>query len=413
MVLALLAFAGGVTASAQHEVMLYAFGGSTKNDGSLPYSGLVADGAGNLYGTTLDGGFETGIVYELSPPVVPGSGWIETVLFRFGVSNGDDPYATLIIDAAGNLYGTTAFGGGSPNCQAGCGLVYELSPPGATGGEWTETVLYSFSGQDGAEPYAGVIFDQAGNLYGATRMGGENGSGVIYELSPPSPPGGPWSEQSLYNFAGQADGGDPLGTLVFDTAGNLYGTTLAGGAYASGTVFQLSPLGGGQYSENVLHSFGDALDGFNAVAGLVRTKSGVLAGTTQEGGAHAVGNAFALTPPVQQGGEWVYTVLHDFGSSKSDGANPVAGLTVGNRVLYGTTLQGGQNDPVGTVYELMPRNGSWVEKILYEFGPNGVAPGSGVLIHDGALFGTTSEGGASNDGAVYELLLPGVPESPQ
>jgi uncharacterized repeat protein (TIGR03803 family) len=416
LIFALFLFAANVVANAQRESVIYSFTG-TKGDGAVPYTELTTDKAGNLYGTTTDGGLASGVVYELSPPVSPDTNWTETVLVEFGVSNGDDPEGPLTIDAAGNLYGTTTFGGSSPNCQGGCGIVYELSPPAAPGGEWTQTVLYSFSGQDGQEPYAGVVVDRFGNLYGATRMGGESASGVVFEVSPPSSPGGAWSERSLYEFSGQGDGGDPLGTLVFDAVGNLYGTTRLGGTFGLGTAFELVLAGPGQYTEKVLHSFGGGADGSDVVSGLLLLKSGVLAGTAQLGGAHAGGMAFALTPPAQQGGEWIYTDLHDFGAFKNDGTNPQASLTLGNRVLYGTTAQGGSSGS-GTVFALMPTDGVWIEKVLYYFGgplgTNGAVPHAAVLIHDGALFGAAEEGGECEIcGVVYELLLPTVPEPPQ
>jgi uncharacterized repeat protein (TIGR03803 family) len=277
-------------------------------------------------------------------------------------------------------------------------------------------VLYSFSGSDGSFPEGGVVLDHAGNLFGTTDEGGLYGFGTVFELSPPSVRGSSWTETALWNFSGGSDGGTPgVEALVFDSGGNLYGTTYFGGDSDKGTAFELSPSAGGEWNESVLHSFGDGQDGANPTAGLVMTTSGVLTGTTQKGGTHAVGTAFALTPPTQQGGVWSYTVLYNFGGFRNDGATPQAGLTVGNRVLYGTTAQGGASDPVGTIFELMPQNGHWVEKILYNFGagqsPNGRVPDTGVLIHNGALFGTASEGGnTDSDGAVYELLLPSVPE---
>ena len=181
-------------AAAQHETVIYTFG-SSQSDGFLPTGGLVADGAGNLYGTTDDGGGSgNGTVYELTPPVPPSTDWVESVLHRFG-ANGDGETlgaVTLVFDSFGNLYGTTIFGGGSINCRGGCGTVFELTP--SVGGVWNETVIYSFTGStDGAAPEAGVVIDGAGNLFGTTSAGGASGAGTAFELSPRLVPDGAWN----------------------------------------------------------------------------------------------------------------------------------------------------------------------------------------------------------------------------
>ena len=213
------------------EKLLYTFNGGS--DGAYPGAPLIFDAEGNLYGTTSEGGttscnppYGCGTVFKLTP-----SG-TETVLYRFGGADGNSP-AGLVFDAEGNLYGTTFYGGITSDCsgyQPGCGVVFELTPSGM------ETVLYSFTGgADGAYPSGGLIFDSEGNLYGATQNGGAYGCGVIFELSPSG------TETVLYSFTGGDDGAVPNGPLVFDSQGNLYGTTLYGGAKLVGTVFKLAP----------------------------------------------------------------------------------------------------------------------------------------------------------------------------
>jgi uncharacterized repeat protein (TIGR03803 family) len=339
--------------------VLHDFGGM---DGVFP-NGLIFDAAGVLYGTTEGGGGwgrpcnptgGCGTVFELSPEA--GGGWTEQVLYSFcaqtDCTDGDEPYAGLIFDAAGNLYGTTFYGG-----TYGYGTVFELTPE--AGGGWTEKVVYSFNpnnGTDGAYPYAGLIFDNNGNLYGTTSYGGTYDYGMVFELTPAQ--GGGWTEQVLYsfNFNG-TDGYGPLACLIFDKAGNLFGTTVFGGTYDSGTVFELTPAEGGGWTEKVPHSFNGRNDGANPYAGLILDENGNLYGTTaggqgrtHEAGANNAGTVFELMPT--KGGGWAEKVLHSFSSNGRDGASPGAGLifdAAGN--LYGTTSLGGPYG-FGTVFEI-------------------------------------------------------------
>ncbi|MGA2903955.1 MAG: choice-of-anchor tandem repeat GloVer-containing protein [Candidatus Korobacteraceae bacterium] len=364
------------------EKVLYNFG-SNGADGSGPYAGLIFDGAGNLYGTTYEGGtYGWGTAFELTPSV--GGGWTEQVLYSFcsqtNCTDGSYPFAGLIFDAAGNLYGTTARGGTSSGCSgSGCGTVFELTP--TAGGGWTEQVLYSFCSQtnctDGSYPFAGLIFDAAGNLYGTTFAGGIHpsctlsgyaGCGTVFELSPRE--GGGWTETVLYSFGSGTDGGYPVAGLIFDAAGNLYGTT-ADGAYSSscgqicGTVFELTPTADGGWTEQVLYSFcsqTNCTDGYGPYAGLIFDAAGNLYGTTIYGGIYGYGTVFELTPTA--GGGWTETALHSFGNDPAarveDGAGPFAGLifdAAGN--LYGTTYGGGNGTTCGpsgcgTVFEMTP-----------------------------------------------------------
>jgi uncharacterized repeat protein (TIGR03803 family) len=331
------------------ESVLYSFGG-TKDDGVGPQAGVTLDKLGNLYGTTQWGGvYDRGTVFELTPG---SSGWTESVLYSFGANNGDGivPYAGVVLDAAGDLYGTTVGGGASEG-----GTVYELSP--GSGG-WNETLLYGFGGKnnDGYCPYAGLIWDNAGDLYGTTEMGGTHGDGAVYELR--HTPGGAWKEHILYNFgSAKGDGAFPwTGSLVFDTSGNLYGVTPVGGTnicfseYDCGTVYELSPGRNGRWKERVLYNFSQGAGG-NGPVGVVMDQAGNLYGATFYGGsACGCGVVFKLSPRAH--GQWKYTVLHRF--SGTDGGAPEAGVILdGKGNLYGTTLGGGQYGG-GVVFELTP-----------------------------------------------------------
>ncbi len=285
------------------ETVLHSFDGG--NHGRYPNGSLIFDVAGNLYGATSEGGTQDGgTVFELSPR--QDGGWTETVLRNFGHGgDGADPNGGLIFDAAGNLYGTTSQGGVHDCLEGGCGTVFELTPNGSGG--WTETVLHSFgNGTDGNYPDGGLIFDAAGNLYGTTSEGGihlscNEGCGTVFELSPRE--SGGYTETVLHNFGSGADGQQPYASLIFDADGNLYGTTSEGGIHVyGGTVFELSPRDNGGWTERVLHSFGSGTDGQQPFAGLIFDSAGNLYGTTNFGGIHSscdfsgCGIVFELTP---------------------------------------------------------------------------------------------------------------------
>ena len=281
--------------------------------------------------------------------MTPGySGWKETVLYTFsGGSDGREPHAGLTVDAAGNLYGTTVLGGSDSSCSSGCGTVFKLSN-GAGG--WNYSVLHAFKGDtDGVSPYAGVTFDKAGNLYGTTFAGGASGKGIVFKLT--SAYSG-WTESVLYAFRGN-DGAAPKSGLVLDAANNLYGTTFQGGA-GYGVVFKLG-LYNGAWREQVLHRFADA-PAAGSVASLAFDRAGNLYGTTMLGASSGscpggCGTLFRLT--AGSGGAWTFNVLHVFGRG-SDGFTPSSHLiadTSGN--LYGTTQAGGAHGE-GVVFALMP-----------------------------------------------------------
>jgi len=398
-------------AQSQTLQVLHTFTGG--GDGRSPSAGLIFDGRGNLYGTAAYGGSTggscqaagCGTVFQLKRI---GSGWTLSPLYTFtGGNDGMNPTANLVFGPGGLLYGTTYYGGGSGCSGLGCGTVFSLAPPAhacsSTACPWTETILHRFSDSEGHNPYAGVIFDAAGNLYGTTTYGGT--AGTVYELTPSV--GGGWTEQVLHLFSNTPDGANPNAGLLFDRAGNLYGTTSEGGTYNYGSVFELSPAQGGGWTEQVLHSFFQGDDGYQPAAGLISDAAGNLYGTASLSGFPGVqytGVVFQLAPT--RGG-WTEQVLHQFQNDGADADFPVAGLifdAAGN--LYGTTYYGGA-EYAGTVFELTPsQGGGWTEQVLYSFnhGPNGSGPDAGLVIDAaGNLYGTTYAGGADNGGTVYEL----------
>jgi uncharacterized repeat protein (TIGR03803 family) len=385
--------------AASKERVLYSFCAQQLcPDGSNPVSSLVFDKAGNLYGTAVYGGNSNcvhgcGTVFELARV---GGKWAYKVLHHFE-NNGEDGYypsAALIFDSAGNLYGTTALGGASQG-----GTVFELMP--AKGGTWKEKILYSFPYE--SEPLAPVIFDAAGNLYGTTFYGGANGDGMVFKLAPGKD--GDWTEKVLHSFDFNGeDGFSSRAGLVSDRSGNLYGTTVLGGTGGNGIVFEEARGKKGSWTENVLYSFTGQTDGGLANAPLVFDSSGSLYSTTVAGGSNGVGNVFKLT--WNDKGKWELTTLYSF--ENLDGVYPEGGVIFdsdGN--LYGTTYEGGANDFDGTVFKLTPGGGTWTETVLHSFHSNavdGYNPEAGLIMDTaGNLYGTTNAGGAYGYGTVFEV----------
>ncbi len=383
-------------ATAQHETVLYNFGAN----GALPLGGLIADAKDNFYGTTYQGrgSYAFGTVFELMPAA--GGGWTEAVLHTFGrPGDGMNPQCTLIFDKAGNLYGTTFFGG-----RGGNGVVFELSP--ATDGSWTETILHSFAndGKDGLQPVGGLIFDASGNLYGTTTSGGTLGLGAVFELQPA--PGGLWTEKIIYIFGLVPDGDTPTGSLVLDSSGNLYGTTALGGINGTGTVFELKAGAGGTWAERILHTFGSgqAGDGASVSPGVVLDASGNLYGTTSYGGANLGGTVFELSP--SPSGQWQEEILLNCLYTGRSPQFPTAGVVLdalGN--IYATTDKGGSFG-AGTVLELKNAgHGKWLPDVLQNFnGSDGANPFASLILDQaGNLYGTTYQGGTGGSGTVFEI----------
>ena len=407
--LATIVLATSLKASAQTEQVLHTF--NSPGDGSQPFGGLIFDSAGNLYGTTSFGGaYTNGSVFELSPNGT--GGFVYHLLYSFNPNLGDgaNPYGALVFDNVGNLYGTT-YGGGGGNS----GTVFELSPQ--AGGVWTETIVHSFKPQqgDGRYPLAGLMMGSKGFLYGTTSQGGSgttcgsSGCGTVFVLIPRS--GGVWPEKIIHSFdGGTTDGASPVANIVLHS-GKLYGTTQvggAGGSVNSGTVFELAPNGSGSWTETILHSFTNAgSDGYNPDAAVVFDSAGNLYGTTNAGGANNYGTVFELSP--NAGGNWTETVIHDFYSIPGvDGIYPEsAGLTFdasGN--LYGTAAAGGANAN-GIVYKLTPGSGGgWTETVVFAFnGTDGNQPVSGVTLDRiNNIYGSTEYGGTNFGGTAFKIV---------
>jgi len=375
-----------------------------KGSRAQPAGGLTMDKAGNLYGTTQLGGvYNQGTVFELTPG---SSGWTETVLYSFtGNQDGGQPTSNLAFDSTGHLFGTTAYGGNSA-CPSGCGTIFELTPSGSG---WTENVIYSFTGgSDGRQPNSGVVLGASGVLYGTASWGGTVGAACpsgCGTVFALTPGAGGWSQSVLYAFAGGSDGVGPYAGLTLDKSGNIYGTTTAGGAFGNGTVFMLA-RSAGQWKETILHSFSGP-DGTLPYGALLLDAANNLYGTTYQGGSENNGVVFRLSP--SQGGDWKESVLHHFGGRPA--ANPDAGLVSdasGN--LYGTTLFGGESSACGggcgTVFALSPGSGNtWKYRVLYVFGEgtDGYHSSAPLLSAAGKLFGTTTAGGANKAGTVFEI----------
>jgi uncharacterized repeat protein (TIGR03803 family) len=373
-------------AQAQSFTILHTFTGY--GDGGEPLAGLTMDRAGNLYGTTSQGGeAEFGTVFRL---VHAKSGWVLYTLYSFqGGQDGANPQARVLFGPDGTLYGTTAYGG-----DAGSGTVFNLRPPAtscrAAQCPWIETVLYRFTGgSDGGEPGFGELaFDLAGNIYGTTSYGGMGchaygGCGVVFELTRS---GGGWTESVLYRFTGGSDGFSPFSGVTFDRAGNLYGTTVLGGSDEGGTLYQLIASGSG-WTETTLHSFGASGDGSSPYGGLIIDQQGNLYGTTFYNGIVYQLQSF--------GSNWKYNILYVLG-----GQGPYDAPTMdaaGN--LYGTTFGGGF---VGNVFKLTPGAGGWTYTDLHDFnGRDGVEPVGGVVLDpSGNIYGTTFY----DFGEVWEIM---------
>lgn len=352
--------------SAQSNVkVIYSFAGVP--DGRGAYGGVVADQAGNLYGTTAQGGtYDCGTVYKLDS-----STGQETIFHSFNCQDGFYPWDGVYRDAAGNLYGTTGQGGAS-----NLGTVFKVDASG------NFTLLHSFSGPDGDSPYSNLIGDAAGNLYGTTSGGGAYGAGTVFRIDPAG------NETVIYSFSGP-DGAGPDAGLIQDSEGNFYGTTTDGGDYGFGTVFRLGRDG----TETVLYSFKGNPDGQAPSCSLIRDKAGNFYGTTGIGGSSYDGTVFKLDT---HGNE---TVLHSFLGSP-DGQSSFAGLirdSAGN--LYGTTEYGGVSGS-GTVFKIDPTG----KETVYSFTGSSVAnPFAGLLRRGGSFYGTSSGGGAYGQGAVYKI----------
>jgi len=390
--------------------VLYSFGGYANHDGSQPQGKLVFDNAGNLYGTTVRGGLNGyGTVFELSPST--DGGWTESILYNFCSQysdyqcfDGAYPEAGLVIDSAGNLYGTSSQGGGiCPRGTLGCGEVFELSPPAQLGDDWTYSALYKFCSVqqngtclDGAVPYSKLTFDAEGNLYGTATNGGStyNAGGVVFELSPSQ---GAWVESVLYNFCSVGegehclDGYDPVAGVSFDNSGDIYGTTYYGGSskyIGDGVVYKLTH-GSNGWTETVLASFLNGPKGGYLMGEVNFDAAGNLYSTANLGGKFGYGTAFRIDPSTNK--------MLTFSFDNTDGAYPTSGVLIDpkNGAIYGTA-SGGLLD--GAVYKIVGQT----ETVLADVGGD---PESALIVDKaGNLYGTTTKGGNDQQGTVYEII---------
>ncbi len=390
--------------------VLHSFAGTS--DGLYPVAGLTIDSAGSLYGTTAGliytSGPSYGSVFRLKPH---NGAWLFSPLYDFtGGNDGAYPLARVVLGSNGTLYGTVNRGG-VQNCMQGCGLVFNLRPrpaiPPSPLTPWNETVLYSFQGStDGAYPgYGDIAFDAAGNIYNTGSQGGINncpghvGCGVVYKLTRS---GSNYTESPLYAFTAGTDGAFPIAAVAIDHSGNLYTTAYQGGTNNGGTVIQLAPSGGG-YNETTIHQFIASTDGDNPWTGVLIDSSGNLFGGTSRDGIDGGGSVYEMSP---SGGGWNFSVLQSFNGS---GANPgpqgvLTADASGN--LYGTIYAGGAHN-YGAIFELRRSGSSFTYIDLYDFtgGSDGGYPASTVTLDSvGNLYGTAYQGGTHNYGVVWQLV---------
>jgi uncharacterized repeat protein (TIGR03803 family) len=350
-------------------------------DGANPLNGLMLDSTGTMYGTASAGGANNnGTVFAVSP-----TGALK-VLYAFkGGSDGSTPQSFLIEDSGGRLYGTTSAGG-----TYGGGTVFRVAGS-------KETILYNFgSGSDGSAPLGGLIFDSAGNLYGTTSAGGASGNGTVFMLTPK---GSSYKETLLYSFGSGTDGAVPYAAVALDSAGDVLGTTSAGGTYTYGTVFELSKAN--SWVETIVYNFENQDDGAVPYAGLVADGLGNFYGAATEGGSQGGGTVFELTP---SGTSWNFSAIQSVPGWGISGSFRDVMLD-SNGTIYATTHCDGSYD-AGTVYQLVPGGGIWNYTLLYTFtgGTDGLYSYSNLVMNHGKLFGTTKQGGGYGNGVVFVVV---------
>ncbi len=382
------------TAWATNTKTLYSFKGST--DGEYTDTELVTDGAGNFYGTSVQGGaYGGGTVFQVT------AAGVHTVLYNFtGGADGGEPYKGVTLNAQGDLYGTAVTGGGG-SCEGGCGVIFKLTK---SSGSWIQSVVHTFTGgADGSGPGSPVAFDKRGNIYGTTPTGGANGLGVVYQVKPDG--AGGWTLRVLHTFTGGADGtGGSASRLLIDAHGNLFGVCTVGGAHGFGTIYRMSHKQA-NWNFTTLYAFKDQPDGASPYGGLVFDKFGGLYGTTYYAGANDVGTIYKL---IYHKGAWIESVLYSF-KGGLDGASPISSLVsdaAGN--LYGTTSDGGAAAcSCGLIFKMTRGgDGTWSESVVYRFqGTPGPGFSYNGLVSDstGHFYGATVHGGSNNDGAIYKV----------
>jgi len=388
--------------AAQTYTVIHDFTGG--GDGEAPYTGLTIDAAGNLYGTTVAGGNNgAGVIFKLKRG---GSGWQLTPIYTFtGGADGASPQGRVAIAADGTLYGTTAAGGLRRCSGVGCGTVFHLRPsafaPRSVLTPWSEDVIYAFSGTDGYLPQGDLTFDAAGNIYGTTIGGGAFNMGAVYKLARA---GGGWTESVLYSAQDDDNGYEPYGGVVMDPAGNLYGV-FQFSRTGLGTAYQLSASGSGWMEQTIHHFDLSGNNGAEPIGGLILDASGNLYGTTLYGGDFLPGGvAYQLTP---SSGGWNYQTIYSFLNGDGGPEDKLMMDADGN--LYGTAFTAGAFG-WGSVFKLTHSVGGWTMTALHDFCasdfpcPDGARPMSNVVMDaHGNLYGTTTLGGAFGNGVVWQI----------
>jgi uncharacterized repeat protein (TIGR03803 family) len=387
------------TAFGQDFQVLHSF--ASGNDASAPVGQLTIGQNGRLYGTAVEGGSTTacngygcGAVFELAQQ---NGNWHEAVLANFSSDNSAmAPYGPLVLDSAGNIYGVGANPGVIGN-QSYSGQLFELA---LNDGSYTTSTIHYFLGgsNDAGTPNPGLVEDSQGNFYGSSGNGGEqNNNGVVFRFSPNAD--GTWTETLIYSFGGDSNVVIPYGTMAIDSQGNLYGTTIVGGAYGLGSVYKLSLING-TWSVQDLYDFPPTIQG-PSYGGIALDSKGNLYVVSQYGGSYGVGSIFKLTPTVDY---WKYSLIHSFTGS-TDGGYPGGSIAIDNAGnIYGTTLRGGLFGS-GTVYKFAPEQKGWKETVIHNFpateplwNPQGV-----IRNVQGNLYGITSYGGKYSFGTAYEI----------
>jgi uncharacterized repeat protein (TIGR03803 family) len=427
-------------AAAPGEKRVHSFGGP--NDGAFPVANaLIADTAGVLYGTaSLGGANGFGVIYSLTPAKSGAKGWTYAVLHDFAANEGTVPYGSLLLDSSGAVIGTTS-GGGVSNA----GTVFRLTPPAKQGQPWVLHTLWSFSGgSDGAYPYAGVVADSTGTLYGTAFEGGTGNNGTVYALTPPAQGGTQWTQTTLYQFTGTSgDGSGPVAPVTLGTDGSLYGAAESGGVLGitpgcpypegCGVIFRLQQSGGA-WQESLLHTFGATTgDGVSPESALTIGPDGTLYSNTSYGGETNVGavnqgTIFSLTPPAGGAGAWTYTILREMGLGPDYLSIPFGAMALdASGVLTGAALDGGPAGEGGLlthgggIFTLAPPaipGNPWTYSVKHQFTADshdfcksGCYPyGGPTLLPGHAVIGTTLQGGAYpshqtkvGPGVIYEL----------
>jgi uncharacterized repeat protein (TIGR03803 family) len=378
------------------------------NDGAEPYGRMVFDSKGNLYGDLSIGGkataknpYPAGALFRLAPPA-GAKGWIQTVLYTFiGGADGAQPTGGLLADTAGNLYGTTFLGGAD-----GDGTVFKLFKPATGKHFWKKRILHSFTGADGNQPFAGLVGDKNGNLYGVTTAGGQFNQGAVFELTAKT-----FVESVLYSFQGP-EGTTPYGGLAIDSAGNLFGTTsTTNTAPYAGSVFELSPPPAGQtvWSFTELHAFTGGADGGAPQGAMVASPGGNIFGATFGGTGMGNGTVFELSPSAGSPTGYSYQVIFTF--TGAQGSNPFGDLALDSAgKLWGTLLNSSDVNSSGGLFVLSPPadgDGTWVQYASYLFNGStgGYSPYAGMVLDSaGNGYGTDFTGGNFDVGTVYKFV---------